>query len=264
MLFLLPNKRGVEIPSTIMKHLAHQIDPKAVILWGDDANAENARKAIQDLDPPYIFTTGHGIPCATTLQDNQPFISLAVPEMNRAVCDRERNLDLVKGKVLHVHSCWCGKLLASVMVQRGAWAVFAHDDEFLFLLPQDGKTIDIVVASPFLAEFTVDTVMLSGHTAGEAQKARMEAFDRWISYFQEGEGSKLKSAQLIVRILMADKMISKLYGDSTATVTRERPIMEAKLSLPLTVEVTPSIPLAMIAIPLMLWWSSWHGGTPQP
>ncbi|MCD6524928.1 MAG: hypothetical protein J7K48_08070 [Thermococcus sp.] len=253
MLFLLPNKRGVEIPSTIMKHLARMIDPKAVVLFGDQANAENARKAIERLDPPYVFTTGHGIPCATTLQDNQPFVSLAIPEMNRRVCDAERNLDIWKGRVLHLHSCWCGKLLAPVLVERyGAWAVFAHTDEFLFLLPEDGKTIDLVVAAPFLAEFTVDVAMLSGKTAGEAQEERMAAYDKWIEYFYHGEGSKLKGASIVLRILIADKEISKLYGDKTATVVERRSIPKARLSLPLEVEGGEKVSPILLAIPLVL------------
>ena len=252
MLFFLPTKRGVNVPSTIMKHYAPMFDPKAVILWGDDANAENARKAIQDLDPPYIFTTGHGIPCATTLQDNQPFISLAVPEMNRTVCDRERNMDLIKGKIWHIHSCWCGKLLAPVLVQRGAWAVFAHTDEFLFLFPRDGKTIDIIVAAPFLAEFTVDAMMLSGSTAGEAQEARIKAYDYWIEYFYNGPGKDLDGAPLVLRLLMVDKDISNLYGDPTATATKKRQMPEAKLSLPMALEGQEST-LAPVILPLLLF-----------
>jgi len=256
LLFLLPNKKGVEIPSTIMKHIAPAIDPEAVILFGDEATPENARKAILELNPNYIFTTGHGIPCATTLQDNRPFIALGLPEMNDKVCANSLNLDLVKGKVLHIHSCWCGRLLAPVLVQKyGAWAVFAHDDEFLFLLPEDGRTIDIVVAAPFLAEFTVDQVMLSGGTAGEAQKARIEAFERWIKYFYEGEGAKLKAAPLILRILVADKEISKLYGDPTATVTRPRPAREVRLSLPLEVEKGAETSPFILAIPLIFLMS---------
>ena len=253
MLYLLPNKRGIEVPGTIMKHLAPLIDPEAKILFGDEATAGNARKAIAELDPPYVFTTGHGIPCATTLQDNEPFVSLAVPEMNRQVCDRERNLDLWKGRVIHLHSCWCGKLLAPVLVsQFGAWAVFAHDDEFLFLLPRDGKTIDVIVAAPFLAEFTVDIAMLGGKTAGEAQERRMGAYDKWVDYFLNGPGSKLDGAAMIVRILLADKRISKLYGDETATVVKQGQEKAVRLSLPLEVEGGGEVSPALLLIPVGL------------
>jgi len=254
LLYLLPNKLGVEIPSTVMNHLAPMIDPNATILFGEEATTENAIKAIQELNPPYVFTTGHGIPCATTLIENEPFVSLQVPQMNARVCDKERNLSLFKGRVVHIHSCWCGKLLAPTLVQKyGAWAVFAHDDEFLFLLPKDGKTIDLPVAAPFLAEFTVDISMLSGSTAGEAQKAREHAYDRWIEYFYHGEGRNIEGASVVLRILIADKAISKLYGDPTATVTKKRPTPQAKLSLPLEVEGGgKGISPLLLAIPIVL------------
>ena len=251
--FFLPNVKGIEVPSTIMRHIAPQLDPQAIILWGADANPQNARTVIEQYNPEYVFTTGHGIPCTTTLQNNQPFISLAVPQMNPKYCDRERNLDIWKGRVLHLHSCWCGKLLAPTLVDKyGAWAVFAHDDEFLFLLPPDGKTIDITIASPFLAEFSVDTAMLSGKSAGEAQQQRMAAYDKWIKYFQDGEGSHLRPAPLVVRILMADKMISKLYGDPTATVTGVGQAKSAKLNLPITIPGVKGINPIILA-PLALW-----------
>ena len=249
--FFLPNRKGVEVPGTIMKHIAPQLDPGAVILFGQEATTENAVRVIKEHDPPYVFTTGHGIPCATTLLDNQPFVSLALPQMNRQVCDRDRNLDLFRGRVVHLHSCWCGKLLAPKLVQEhGAWAVFAHDDEFLFLLPEDGKTIDKVIAAPFLAEFTVDQIMLSGGTAGEAQEARMRAYDKWIEYFTEGEGAEMKGAPLIVRILRVDRMISKLYGDRTATVAKKGQVKPFTLSLPLEVEGGAGVPLMALALPL--------------
>ena len=253
MLFLLPNKKGVEIPSTIMKHMAQTMDPQAIILFGDEATSQNARAAILQNNPPYVFTTGHGIPCATTLQDNQPFISLNIPDMNRQVCNANRNLDIFKGRVIHIMSCWTGKLLARVLVQKyGAWAVFAYDDEFLFLLPEDGKTIDIIVAAPFLAAYTVDIAMLSGATAGEAHEEQMKAFDRWIEYFYRGEGSKLKGAPLVLRVLIADKSISRLYGDPTATVTKRRPVPQVKLTLPLEVEGGEKVNPILLAIPIAM------------
>lgn len=247
MLYLLPTTRGINIPSTIMGHIAPQIDPDATVLWGNEATAENARQAIQKLNPPYVFTTGHGIPCATTLQNVEPWVTLAVPEMNGKYCNENRNLDIWRGRVVHLHSCWCGRLLAPVLVEKyGAWAVFAHDHEFLFLLPEDGRTIDVRVAAPFLAEFKVDTVMLNGGTAGEAQEERMKGYDYWIKYFESGSGSKLKGAPLVLRILIADKMISKLYGDPTATVTKRGGGRTAKLSLPIEAEGGSKSDVAML------------------
>lgn len=268
MLFLLPNVNGVEVPGTVMKHIAPQIDPDAVILFGPEATPKNARKAIEELNPTYVFTAGHGIPCTTTLQGNEPFISLAEPEMNKKYCSGNRNLDLAKGRVFHIHSCWCGRLLAPVLVQKyGAKAVFAHDDEFLFLLPEDGKTIDLVVAAPFLAEFTVDQNMLAGASAGEAQEARMRAYEKWIEYFYHGEGSKLKGAPLVLRILVADKAISKLYGDPNARVAEQSKPREFRLSLPLEVEggskpgMAALLPLAFVFLGGVGSGKKGHNGT---
>lgn len=251
MLYILPTTHGVDVPSTIMKNVAPQIDENPVILWDGEATAENARNAVLQHNPPYVFTTGHGLPCATTLQDLQPFISLAEPQMS-PYCKAERNLDIVKGRVWHVHSCWCGLQLAQEMVRRGAWAVFAHDKEFLFLLPKAGK-IDIVTSAPFLAEFTVDSAMLSGMTAGEAQEAREKAYDHWLDYFLNGEGQNLDPAPLVARIVLADKLISKLYGDPTATVAKPGPMKSFKLSLPLDRPVGGSaiwlaLPVALLVL----------------
>ena len=258
MLYFLPTTFGVDVPSAIMREVAKQIDGKPVILWGDEATPENARKLVLETNSPYVFTTGHGLPCVTTLQNKEPFISLAEPQMS-AYCSQELNLDIVKGRVWHVHSCWCGRQLAQVMVQKGAWAVFAHDNEFLFLMPKTGK-IDIVTAAPFMAEFTTDAAMLSGMTAGEAQSARMNAYERWLNYFTTGEGSKLDVAALNARIILADKMISKLYGDETATVTKPGPRKAFKLSLPMQRPVqTTSAGLILLPLGLLLI-GGWESG----
>jgi len=252
MLYLLPNKRGVEIPSTIMKRIAQTIDPNATILFGEEATTPNAVQAITSLNPPYIFTTGHGLPCATTLQDNQPFVSLARPDMEPTICDKNRNLSLFKGRVVHLHSCWCGKLLAPSLVKDyGATAVFAHDDEFLFLMPEDGRTIDILVAAPFLAEFTVDVTMLSGGTTGEAQAERKKAYDKWIEYFTKGKGANMDGAPLVVRILQADQLISQLYGSTSAAVTEPSTPPQVSLDLPITAEGASNISMMVIALPLL-------------
>ena len=236
MLYLLPTAHGINIPSTIMRHLAPQIDPDAKILWGNEATPENAIRAISETNPPYVFTTGHGLPCVTTLQNNTPFISLKRPDMNPKYCPSDANLTVMAGRVVHIHSCWCGRLLAPVLVEKyGAKAVFAHNDEFLFLLPPDGKTIDVTIAAPFLAEFKTDIALLSGATAGEAQDERLGAYDKWIEYFYHGEGSKLKGAPLVLRILVADKGIAAFYGDKGARVA-EPSQKTFKLSLPIEVE----------------------------
>jgi len=60
--FFLPNKRGVEVPGTIMKHIAPQLDPGAVILFGQEATTENAVRVIEEHGPAYVFTTGPASP----------------------------------------------------------------------------------------------------------------------------------------------------------------------------------------------------------
>jgi len=268
LLFILPTTYHINIPATIMKHLAPQIDPEARILWAGEATVENARKAIEELDPAYVFTTGHGLPCATTLQNLQLFVSLRRPDMSREYCSNDLNLDIWKGRVVHLHSCWCGKLLAKELVEKhGAWAVFAHDDEFLFLLPPDGRTIDVRIAAPFLAEFKVDTVMLNGGTAEQAQEERMKAYNKWIDYFQSGKGAGLEGAPLVVRILVADKMISKLYGDGSAAVAAQGGNRYAKLKLPIEAEGSTGgasmaliLPLAFVLIGGMNRGEAGHHG----
>jgi len=94
--------------------------------------------------------------------------------------------------------------------------------------------------------------MLSGMTAGEAQKAREAEYERWLDYFLKGEGSKLSAGPLAARIVLADRMISKLYGDPTATVTKPAGQKAFQLSLPLKLEGGTQISAGLILIPLGL------------
>lgn len=233
MLYILPTTFGVVIPSTIMEKIAVQIDPSPEILWGNEATPEAGRTAILAHNPPYVFTTGHGLPCVTTVQDKEPFISLKEPQMS-SWCKEGRNMDIVKGRIWHVHSCWCGRELALVMVNKGARAVFAEDNEYMFLIPHNNK-IDIITAAPFLAEYTTDATMLSGGTVREAQAARITEYSKWVKYFQAGEGSKLQGAGLAARVVLADKMIASVHGDTSATIPGARGRSTFRLNLPISV-----------------------------
>ncbi len=268
-LFLLPTAYGVIVPSTVMWHVSGLVDPERTVLWGDEATPENARRTIIEENPNYVFTTGHGLPCITTLQDKAPFLSVENDGIYRQTgyCRHDLNADLVRGRVWHVHSCWCGLQLADWMVKNGARAVFAHSAEFMFLMPEG--YIDITTASPFLSEFAADTHMLAGSTAGKAQEARLRAYDTYINYFYSGPGKNLRGAGLVLRLLIADRSIAVLKGDPSATVTPTWTGGPVKLQLPVPLgrgeveaegpaQVSPAVVLGALGVVLMALSGRWR------
>lgn len=243
-LFIEPTTHHVDIPSTIAKQFADHYGQGLAVgqLWGDEANPETVRQEILRLDPLFIFHTGHSFPCVMTVQNLEPLFSMATGE--HELCKEIRNLDLVKGRVIHSNSCYAGKEIGKYLVKKGARAFFGSVDEFLFLIPKTGE-IDRATLSPFLAEYMVEAVLLSGGTVGEAQKNRLMAFDREIEYWTTGEGKDHPAAPLLARILEADKNIAVAYGDETFAVAPPRDVG------PLTIK--PEIPEGPNLAPLLLF-----------
>lgn len=66
----------------------------------------------------------------------------------------------------------------------------------------------------------------------------------------------------MLRILMADKVIRRMYGDVNATITESRARKEVKLDLPLEVEGGNKMSLAFLLLPLafVFFGGERHGG----
>ena len=200
--FAIATEPGLMIPAKVARQYAEQLGASAV-LWADGYTPDNLRRVVLRYDPAFLFIESHGFPCSVTAQNVRPAISTPATESEpRAYCPGSINTDIVEGRVLHFNACWTGLRLGEVLVRKGALAFYGTKKPFLFLMPKDGKTLDRIGAAPFIAEYTVEVALMSGMTTGQAQEARMRAYDVAIDYWKNVNHP---ASDLLVTVLQADK-----------------------------------------------------------
>jgi len=213
--FAIATEPGLMIPAKVAIQYAQQLGAQ-VILYGDQYSPEALRQVVLRYDPAFLFVESHGFPCSVTAQRLKPAISTPATESEpKAYCPASINTDIVEGRVLHFNACWTGLRLGEVLVRRGALAFYGTKRPFMFLMPKDGKTLDRIGAAPFIAEYTVEVALMSGMTTGQAQEARMRAYDVAIDVWRN---STHPASDLLVTVLQADKDNAVFYGDPNVRV----------------------------------------------
>jgi len=260
-LYIEPTTDYINYPSAIARKFAEHFGQGLHLLqlYGDEANPQTIREAVLRLNPSFIFHTGHSFPCVMTVQHKQPLFSIATGE--HKLCTKDRNLGLVKGRVIHSNSCLAGAEIGGVLVRRGAQAFLGSREEFLFLIPESG-VIDRATMSPFLAEYTADAVLLTGGTVGQAHKERLKAFDKEIQYWLT-KGKDHPAAPLLLRILESDKDIAVMYGNENARVAPEREVTPLEIQ-PITEAQPVQWSAFVFAAPLLFFLKGKRKGNSHP
>lgn len=220
--FFIATEPGLWIPAKVAIQVANQLGANAV-LFGEEFTPESFASIIKTLDPDFVFVESHGFPCSVTGQNVKPVVSIPadIGEPG-AYCPGTINAELLEGRVVHFNACWTGARLGEVLVDYyGAEAFFGTKKLFLFLMPEDGKTLDPIAASPFLAEYTVELALFSGMTAKEAHEKRIEAYNIEIEKWRD---SNHPARDLLITVLRANMDNAVFYGDSNVRIAEDMEI----------------------------------------
>jgi len=230
-LFILPRKHYLEYGSCVAKHLLRQHGRGTIIaLEGDEASPESIDRAIQQYDPAFIFGIGHGKPDLYTVECTQEYLRVGSP--------RE---ELMKGRIIHLNSCYTGARLGSSLVAKGALAFLGSVEPFYFYIaePPCSSRASMTV---FLAEHQAAVSILSGRSARQAHVDRLHAYEREIEHWLTGPGRDHPHAPLLTRILQIDQSIAVMRGKGEASIA---PPARAAI---LPVQMATAIGFAAIAL----------------
>lgn len=207
-LFVAPTDNKLNYASCVLKSVLPKMDFNKKVLWGKDATPENIDKAIDNFDPKHIFFLGHGSPDAYTCQNLSCYLGDKGAEKCSYVPQR---LDKLNNRITHFLSCLTARSLGRAIVDSGAEAYIGYYPSFLFIIPP-GPCQSKLTRCTHRSDMEVDVQLSKGKTAYQAHKASQRMFDKWIKYYDEGEGQNNKYAPVAVRVLKIDKNGQRLYG----------------------------------------------------
>ena len=206
-LFILPRKHYLEYGSCVMRQLLRQHGRGIIIaLEGDEANPESIDRAIQAYDPGFIFGIGHGLPDLYTVECTQEYL--------RVGSEREQ---LMKGRIIHLNSCYTGARLGPSLVAKGAQAFLGSVEPFYFYIA-DPPCSSRASMTVFLAEHQAAVSILNGRSAMQAHVDRLQAYEREIEYWLAGPGRDHPHAPLLARILEVDRGAAVMHGRGEASI----------------------------------------------
>jgi hypothetical protein len=185
---------------TILLDTAKRAGVTPIISKGANANKSQITSNIESKNPTYLFFNGHGSSKVIAGQDNKSLITMG------------ENDKLLKGKILHILACDCGKDLGkncgakSFIGYKGKWWLCM--DQFSLSRPMKDRLAAPIIKSALEAP----DQLLKGKTAKEAFDASQKTYQDWIDEFTHSE-SKYTTAelQLILPILHTNKSLQVVY-----------------------------------------------------
>ncbi len=164
-------------------------------LYGDKANKTEILGNFMRRIPVIVWACSHGVEDAVKGPDaTQNVIDLA-------------NTAWFNNKIVILTSCLCGKQLAPALVDAGARAVFAYDDELMIRVWSD--TLDPLEG--FKESITTPKLLYDGFKAKDVYAETIEEYNKWIDYWDEKDPATAD-------VLRHDRDCFKLYGSGESRV----------------------------------------------
>ena len=211
-LFIEPERHYLRYGSVVMRAVVEaNAKPEYEIheLRGDEANPDKINSIIAERNPAFIYGVGHGAECAYTVECTELYMS--VRSGAHASCVRDQNLDIMRGRVLHLNSCLTGAELGPALYEHGALAYIGSYEPFWFYIGDDpGSTR--ATQSVFLAEYQVEVSLMAGLSVEQAWNDSQDRYDEEIAYWTTGAGRDHPNAASIIRALRVDKSVSIMIG----------------------------------------------------
>jgi len=215
---ILPQMHYLDYGSCVMRGIADQFRSRINIIELNDGDAmpDNINAAIQQYDPIFVFGVGHGNVNIYTVECMTPYMT---------VCSSTASM--MAGRVIHLNSCLTAQQLGRDLIAKGATTYYGNYEEFYLIIGCNNQIYspcsNKLVTTVFDAEYTVEKSLFSGSTTGQAQQARLKAYDDEINYWTTGPGANQPCAADAVRVLEIDKSIAVMYGSDSAVVATPIP-----------------------------------------
>ena len=224
-LFVMPWRHYLRWSSCVMEEIIaqnrrpwHQI----ITLEDGDAVPDKIDEAIKTHDPMVVWGVGHGSPDVYTCEC-----------MARYLWVGSDRVELFRGRIVHLNSCYTARRLGPHLIERGALAYYGSRDPFWFYIGDPCCWPNSrAVRAVFLCEHQTIASLMNGKTTLEAHQDRLRRYEEEIEYWTVGPGKNHPHAPGIARILEIDMSIATFLGEETARPSPPlpRPIPIAPLS----------------------------------
>jgi len=164
-------------------------------LYGEKANKSELLSMLLRYQPMIVFAGSHG------LQEE-----VIGPEAGVTVIDIGNTVWFYR-RIVIINACLTGRKLAPALVDAGANAVLAYDDELVIRVYAD--TYEPVEG--FKECLTKAKVLYDGVTVKEAHEKTIEEYNKWIDYWEERD-------PVTADVLRHDRDHFKLYGTGESRI----------------------------------------------
>lgn len=207
-LFIEPQQHYLEYSSKVIHDLIaanKNASQQVVELIGADANEAKIKEALTSLNPAVFSGTGHGNYTTYTVECTSPFMKVGDP-----------NVQLFKGRVVHLNSCETAADLGPALISAGATAYVGSNESFWFYTGDPANSTR-AVQSPFLCEWQFDVSLLQGKTVADARADMVAKYEEELAYWVTGDGKNHPDAGEIARLININKSISVFLGEGQTT-----------------------------------------------
>jgi len=178
------------------------------------ATLEEFRQVLQTYNPPLIVLNGHGGSKGITGCNGQVILGIKGYDPDLDVTIYRENAHWMKGRIVYLFTCNCGKELAPALIEYGALAVAAYKDEFLFITDDDIPPLkDQYAKAYFTAALQLPIHLALGSTFGSACQATRNAFLHYIEHFERIGNEE------VAKYLWHDYLNFVCYGDMNVRLT---------------------------------------------
>ena len=165
-------------------------------LYGDRANKTEILGNFIRRIPVIVWACSHGVEDA-----------VKGPDITQNVIDLA-NTTWFNNKIVVIVACLTGKQLAPALVDAGARAVFAYDEELMIRVWSD--TLDPLEG--FKECITAPKLLYDGFKAKDVYAKTIEEYNKWIDYWDEKDPATAD-------VLRHDRDCFKLYGNGESRIS---------------------------------------------
>ena len=167
--------------------LAQKKKDQIVILKGKQVNLKEFKNATEKNQPSFIFFNGHGNETTVTGQDNQPLV------------DADKNIDVLKNKIIYALSCQSAKKLGPKSIKHGTKTYIGYNEDFIFMYDSHKKKCpekDETAGCFLKASNQIAISLLEEKTTGQAYADSQNAFQKKIRDLLTSESKKEQSSMI--------------------------------------------------------------------
>jgi len=188
--------KATELITIFVKDIKDELDRKNwkyIYLTGMDASRANLKDAIDRNPIKLFFPCDHGDKDVLYGRSGEIAVSMV-------------NAGLLEGTITSALACLSAAELGPEVIRKGGLAYIGYDEVYGFY-----TTGDVPVDGFKESAVKVDIELINENTTGDAHKASIKEYDKWIDYWDKSEDPY---AGDYMTWLVWDKEHLKLLGDS--------------------------------------------------